>query len=175
MEENQPVTTTSSNSKMPLIMVLVFIALILLGGGAWFVMNSSNSQKTTVVPTAIPTQVTTEVTNTATPTSEASPSGEAVMTDKTVKEFTVEGSSFKFTPNKITVKKGDTVKVNFKSIGAMPHDFAIDEFNVATKQISGGATESVTFVADKAGTFEFYCSVGNHRAQGMVGTLVVTP
>jgi uncharacterized cupredoxin-like copper-binding protein len=31
----------------------------------------------------------------------------------------------------------------------------------------------VQFVADKTGTFEFYCSVGNHRQMGMVGTLVV--
>jgi len=31
----------------------------------------------------------------------------------------------------------------------------------------------VTFVADKAGEYEFYCSVGQHRANGMVGKLIV--
>lgn len=32
---------------------------------------------------------------------------------------------------------------------------------------------SVTFVADETGTFEYYCSVGNHRGQGMIGKLIV--
>ena len=41
------------------------------------------------------------------------------------------------------------------------------------KKINTGNKTSVTFVANKAGEFEFYCSVGNHRAQGMVGKLIV--
>jgi uncharacterized cupredoxin-like copper-binding protein len=52
----------------------------------------------------------------------------------------------------------------------------IDELNVATKQISEGGTDSVTFTvpASAAGkSFEFYCSVGNHRQMGMVGTVNV--
>ena len=32
---------------------------------------------------------------------------------------------------------------------------------------------SVTFIADQEGSFEYYCSVGNHREEGMVGTLIV--
>jgi len=39
--------------------------------------------------------------------------------------------------------------------------------------VTPGTPTSVTFVADKTGTFEYYCSVGNHRAQGMVGKLIV--
>jgi plastocyanin len=72
----------------------------------------------------------------------------------------------------MSVKKGDTVKITFKNTGGF-HDLKIDEFKVATKQLQGGASEVVTFVADKAGTFEYYCSVGNHRAMGMKGTLTV--
>ena len=90
-----------------------------------------------------------------------------------VKEFTVTGSSFKFSPNTITVKKGDTVRVNFKSSGGTLHNFVIDEFDVATSQLGDEETEEVEFVADKSGTFEYYCSMGNHRAMGMVGKLVV--
>lgn len=86
--------------------------------------------------------------------------------------FTVNGGNFYFTPKTITVQKGDTVTINFKNDGGF-HDFKIDEFNVATKQINGGQTDSVTFVADKVGTFEYYCSVGTHRQMGMVGTLTV--
>jgi plastocyanin len=53
------------------------------------------------------------------------------------------------------------------------HDFKIDEFNVATNQIPAGSSEIVEFVADKSGSFEYYCSVGRHREMGMKGTLVV--
>lgn len=97
--------------------------------------------------------------------------GDASVTSK-VKEFTVDGSNFKFAPNSITVKKGDTVKITLKNIAGF-HDFKIDAFGVATKQIKEGETETVTFTADKAGSFEYYCSVGKHKAMGMVGTLTV--
>jgi plastocyanin len=50
----------------------------------------------------------------------------------------------------------------------------IDEFNVKPKQIGANAEDSVEFTADKTGSFEFYCSVGNHREMGMKGTLVVS-
>lgn len=88
------------------------------------------------------------------------------------KEFVVNGSNFSFDVKTITVKKGDTVRIVFKNQDGF-HDFVIDDFNVATKQIQAGQEETVEFVADKGGIFEYYCSVGNHRAMGMVGTLTV--
>jgi plastocyanin len=90
----------------------------------------------------------------------------------TTKEFTITGSSFSFAPNAITVNKGDTVKITFKNANGF-HDLVIDEFNARTQKINGGQSETITFVADKAGTFEYYCSVGTHRQMGMVGTLTV--
>ena len=90
----------------------------------------------------------------------------------TIKEFSVEASSFKFVPKTMTVKKGDTVKIIVTNAGGV-HDFRIDEFNAHTKTLSAGQSEMVTFAANKSGTFEYYCSIGNHRAMGMVGTLVV--
>src|SRR4029077_1440857 len=90
-----------------------------------------------------------------------------------VHELTVSGSNFKFEPSTLTVKKGETVKITFKNTGGT-HDFVIDQFKVATSRIQGGAQETVQFVADKTGSFEYYCSVGTHRQMGMKGTLVVT-
>ena len=49
----------------------------------------------------------------------------------------------------------------------------IDEFNAATERVSAGATTTVEFIADKKGTFEYYCTVGQHRANGMKGKFVV--
>lgn len=89
-----------------------------------------------------------------------------------VKEFTISGQNFSFNPNKLSVKKGDRVKITFKNSDGF-HDFVIDEFGAATKQTKAPTTEVLEFTADKVGTFEYYCSVGSHRSMGMVGTLTV--
>lgn len=86
--------------------------------------------------------------------------------------FTLTGKNFEFSQTELRVKKGDTVTINFFSTDGM-HDFVIDELNATTSQVRPGATTTVTFVADQAGEFEYYCSVGNHHAQGMEGTLIV--
>jgi plastocyanin len=100
-----------------------------------------------------------------------STSGDAMTATNKV-SFTVEGSQFKFTPNELKVKKGDTVEIVFKNSEGF-HDWVLDEFNAKTKQISAGESETISFVADKTGTFEYYCSVGKHRQMGMVGNLIV--
>jgi plastocyanin len=97
-----------------------------------------------------------------------------LLSTPAVKEFVVEGSNYTFVPSQITVKLGDTVRVIFKNSDGL-HDWRLDEFNAATKKIQGGQSETIEFVANKAGTFEYYCSVGNHRQMGMKGTLMVTP
>ncbi len=89
-----------------------------------------------------------------------------------VKSFTVNGKPFSFTPSTMTVNKGDTVKITFVN-EAGTHDWVIDEFNARTKVLQGGQTETIEFVADKVGSFEYYCSVGTHRQMGMKGTLIV--
>ncbi len=104
-------------------------------------------------------------------TSQASPSA-ATSNTASVKEFTVNGSNFSFSPSALSVNKGDTVRVIFKNTGGN-HDFVIDEFDAATKVIGSGQQDTVEFVADKSGSFEYYCSVSNHREMGMKGTLIV--
>lgn len=164
------------NSK---ILIAAVVLLVVLGAGVYLL--TKNSTMTAPIPVATPTPTTAamEETPTAAPTgamTEGSgtpvPSGVMTKDSGAVKEFTVTGSSFKFLPATLTVKKGDTVKVTFVNSGGS-HNFVIDEFNVLTKVIAGGASETVSFVADKAGTYEYYCAVGNHRQMGMVGKLIV--
>ncbi len=88
------------------------------------------------------------------------------------KEFVVDGGNYFYKPTSLIVKKGDTVRIIFKNTGGF-HDLKIDEFAVATKKLASGAEETIEFVADKAGSFEYYCSVGTHRQMGMKGTLIV--
>ncbi len=70
------------------------------------------------------------------------------------------------------VKKGDTVKIIFKNT-AGTHDWNLDEFNAHTGTVPATQEKTIQFVASKTGTFEYYCSIGNHRQMGMKGTLVV--
>lgn len=91
-----------------------------------------------------------------------------------VKEFNVTNQGFTFNPKNISVKKGDKVKITFKN-GGGTHDFRIEVYNIGTEVLQNGMSQSIEFTADKEGTFEFYCSVGNHRAMGMKGTFTVTP
>lgn len=87
--------------------------------------------------------------------------------------FVITGNSFAFSQKEMRVKKGSLVTVTFTSTGGF-HDWVVDEFNAATKQVKDGeGSTTVTFKADKTGTFEYYCSVGSHRAMGMVGNLIV--
>src|SRR5687767_11968076 len=94
----------------------------------------------------------------------------AEIPESVVKEFTVSGENFSFDPSEIKVKKGDKVKITFKNSQGF-HDFKIDKYGVATKQTNAPSEEVLEFTADKAGTFEYYCSVGQHRAMGMKGNL----
>lgn len=92
--------------------------------------------------------------------------------DPNAKVFEVTATNFAYDVTEIRVKKGDTVTIAFTA-GSGFHDWVIDEFDAATAQVRDGGTSQVTFVADKEGTFEYYCSVGRHRQMGMVGKLIV--
>jgi plastocyanin len=96
----------------------------------------------------------------------------AVENVSSVKKFTVTGANYSFDPKEIDVKKGDTVQITFKNAEGF-HDFLIDEFGVKTNKVQAGSQEMVQFVASKTGEFQYYCSVGQHRANGMWGTLKV--
>ena len=101
---------------------------------------------------------------------------EAVSTStasaQTTKEFTIIGKSFSFTPNTIAVQKGDRVKITFKDSDGL-HNIVIDGYNVKTETLESGDSSVIEFVADKVGSFEYYCSVDSHKQKGMTGTLTV--
>lgn len=104
---------------------------------------------------------------------ENTPDVKKKMGDEEVME--IELSSFKFSQDKLTVKPGQTVTIRLTNSEGF-HDFVIDELGVASEQISVGDETTVTFTIPEnaAGeTYEYYCSVSNHRELGMVGLLTV--
>lgn len=146
-------TASSGNKNMMVIGVIVTVVFFLGGVGFW-VMSMNNN------PAPAPGAMTN-----ASPATDAGTVGAA-------KEFTVTAANFSFDPKTINVKVGDKVNITFKNSEGN-HDFVIDELNVKTKTLRAGQEAVAEFTATEAGTYEYYCSVGNHRAMGMVGQLVV--
>ncbi|PJC49816.1 MAG: chemotaxis protein [Nitrosopumilales archaeon CG_4_9_14_0_2_um_filter_34_16] len=76
----------------------------------------------------------------------------------------------------IKVSKGNLVQIHLinedrnESNNPSKHNLNIDEFNVHIKDLGYFQSESITFLADKTGTFDYYCSI--HL--DMKGTITVT-
>lgn len=129
--------------------------LVLVAAGAFVFSQSQYGNPAPVVaPRTAPETV---------PVEEASKEG--------VREITVSGDEYSFSPNSLALTAGEQVKVTFKNTGNLPHNFVITELGVSTKTIPGGQEDSVTFTVDKSGTYAFFCSVGDHRQRGMEGEL----
>ena len=171
MEEDKQKEQGQENGKKFLSPVViggvVVVLVILIGGFVLLKGNSSSSFKMAEESTTPINEESMEASD------EKMAEGDAMMEDSDVKVIDVEGGSFYFKPNEITVKKGQKVKIVLNAV-SLQHDFVIDEFNVKSDTVPSGQSTEVTFTPDKTGEFEFYCSIGNHRAQGMVGKLIVT-
>ena len=142
--------------------IVIGVLAVLLGGALIFGMQKNAEAPTSPMPQVPGTQAVSTSTTVTTTT----------VTTPAVKEFTISGKNFSFTPSLITVNKGDRVKITFVNSSGF-HDFKIDEYGIAAPQKQSPSTSVLEFTADKAGSFEYYCSVGSHRAQGMKGTLIV--
>ena len=96
--------------------------------------------------------------------------GQATPSD--VHEFTMTAKKYEFDPGVITVKKGEKVRL---IITAADHDHGIKiEGYDINQELKKGDPTTIEFTADKAGTFEFKCSVYCGLGHGkMKGKLVV--
>ena len=109
----------------------------------------------------------------------ASPAAPAPATEAPgTKSFTlvsVEVDDTKFwLPSVIAVEQGDTVKLTLKNQvpgASNQHGFTIPAYNVV-EVVTRGEPKTVTFVADKAGTFQYSCQL--HPAH-IGGSLIVEP
>lgn len=138
--------------------LIIGLAVIILLAAALFLIPKKDEDTSEETPTPTPT---------ATVTSSAD-----ATTPATTKEFTVTGTNMAFSLKEIKVNEGDTVKIIFKNQSGS-HDFVLDDFDVASAVLDPGQEEILEFVASKKGSFEYYCSVSNHRAMGMKGMLIV--
>jgi len=89
-----------------------------------------------------------------------------------VRELTVSGNRYAFSPASLAVNKNDLVKITFTAHD-MPHSFTIDGYRIE-KRAGAGQTVTFEFRADKAGPFTFYCNLSqDEKCKEMKGTLTV--
>jgi len=79
-----------------------------------------------------------------------------------------------FAPSLIEVRAGQTVAIRFANEGLLPHAFDFADERVHLRVPSGRSGVAIV-TPTTPGTYTFYCGVGDHRAQGMAGTLIVRP
>jgi cytochrome c oxidase subunit 2 len=86
----------------------------------------------------------------------------------------ITASQWNFDPGTIHVNRGDTVTIELESVDVV-HGLFVDGYEVRT-MAEPGRPGTVTFVADRDGTFHFRCAIpcGNLHPF-MIGKLVVGP
>ncbi len=72
----------------------------------------------------------------------------------------------------IEVPLGSVVEIEIFNEDDVPHQFAIDEFNIRIDRINSGESATVSFIADREGTFRYRCVI---HPVIMDGAIVVTP
>jgi cytochrome c oxidase subunit 2 len=87
-------------------------------------------------------------------------------------EFIMTANNYAFDPSVITVKKGEKVRLFITAVDR-DHGIKIQGYDI-DQVLKKGSTATIEFTADKAGTFEFKCSVYCGHGHGkMKGKLIV--
>ena len=101
--------------------------------------------------------------------------------------------NMRFTPDKIDVREGDTIKIVLKNNGKLLHELVIgtkkelDEHAALMMKFPGmehdepymahvspGKTGEIIWTFNRAGEFDFACLIAGHFQAGMVGKIIVT-
>jgi heme/copper-type cytochrome/quinol oxidase subunit 2 len=90
-----------------------------------------------------------------------------------VREFTVVGDHYTFTPSTLAANKGDVVKVTFTAKD-IAHSFTIDGPYRISKRAAPGQSVIFEFRADSQGSFPIYCNLtADPKCKDMKGILQV--
>lgn len=87
-------------------------------------------------------------------------------------EFIVSARRYAFEPRTLEVHEGDLVRITLDTAD-IAHSFVLDAYRIA-KKASPGKSVTFEFLADRAGTFPFYCSLTlEDGCREMKGQIVV--
>lgn len=155
------------------------LGLLLVGAGC----SSTTTVNTAVTPSSAPAEQPSAAAGTqpegSAPVNDTPDAAINVEADAKVdaaigalKEVKMTAKQFSFSPTEIRVKKGERVRLVVTNED-VSHGIAIPAFNV-NLQLNPGETGTAEFVADKSGSYPFFCNVfcgSGHR--DMKGTLIV--
>jgi uncharacterized cupredoxin-like copper-binding protein len=89
----------------------------------------------------------------------------------------ITASDFTFNPDRIVVSRGQNVDLTMANEGTVRHSLAVKLPDAEVKfadPVDPKGKRTLSFKApDKAGEYELYCPMDNHRERGMTATLVV--
>ena len=116
--------------------------------------------------------------------------GDAKAAKRTV--TIVMTDNMRFTPDKIDVKQGETIKIVLKNEGKMLHEFvmgtkreldehaalmvkfpAMEHDEPYMAHVPVGKTGEIIWTFNRAGDFDFACLIAGHYQAGMVGKISV--
>jgi cytochrome c oxidase subunit 2 len=145
--------------RKPLLVLAVFVLIALMVSACGSKNNSSDTASGSAASSPSPSS-----SPSVSATSSSSPSASSAQQV----DIKLEAKDFEYDQKEIHVKKGDKVKITLTSDDG-GHGFTIPDYNVT---INGNG--SAEFTADKAGTFEYHCSVmcGSGHTK-MIGKLIV--
>ena len=92
-----------------------------------------------------------------------------------VKTIQISEKEFSLTPGTVSVSKTGTYAFVATNNGTVPHALEIEGNGVEEKTgtISPGAKTTLEVTFSKSGSYQMYCPVDGHKAQGMKGSVTV--
>lgn len=94
-----------------------------------------------------------------------------------VRVIEVAARKFEFDPTTIVVGQGEKIRLEVTSED-VTHGIGIEAYGI-NRKLDPGKMEAIAFVADRAGTFHFHCSVycgsGHDKMQGELVVLAKSP
>lgn len=108
----------------------------------------------------------------------SSPSNSVTGSPASGSTITLSLKEYSITPATVTLKAGTPVTFEARNEGTISHALVVsgNGVNLATKDLAFGPGTSEAISATlAAGTYTFICPVDGHAAQGMKGTISVTP
>jgi plastocyanin len=88
----------------------------------------------------------------------------------------VSETDFALAPKDLKVKAGTTVTFEILNAGATDHNLEVEGPDGAAEleqDLAPGERGTLQVSFSKPGTYEWYCPIGDHREQGMEGTITV--
>lgn len=97
----------------------------------------------------------------------------ACSSEPQTKEIALLAEDIEWSTNLIEAEPGQMIELTITNTGALDHDFVIEELDLDIL-LTPGQSETVTFIVDEAGIYEYICNIPGHQDAGMVGNLVIS-